>query len=142
MAGIRGRDTRPEVFLRKGLFAAGFRYVLHKRTLPGRPDVVLPKWNAVVFINGCFWHGHNCSLFKWPATNAVFWQSKIERNRIRDKDNLNRLKPSWRVLTVWECALKGAARLPPNEVIELAAKWIRSDRQVGLIKGRRRPKLR
>lgn len=107
MAGIRGRDTRPELLLRKALHARGLRYRLHDRRLPGRPDMVFPKWRTVVFVHGCFWHGHGCHLFKWPATRAEWWREKIGANRERDRRNAGELATlGWAVLTVWECELR------------------------------------
>lgn len=107
MAGIRGRDTRPELLLRRALHARGLRYRLHDQRLPGRPDMVFPKWKAVVFVHGCFWHGHGCRLFKWPATRAEWWREKIEANIARDARDVAALEAAgWRVLTVWECGLR------------------------------------
>ncbi|MDH4980936.1 very short patch repair endonuclease [Hyphomicrobium sp. D-2] len=111
MSRIRGRDTVPELLIRRALHAKGFRYRLHDRRLPGRPDLVFPKYRAVIFIHGCFWHGHDCHLFKWPSTRKEFWQEKIERNRARDDSAIRKLQENaWRVLIVWECALKGPHR--------------------------------
>ena len=108
MAGIRGKDTRPELVVRQELFRRGFRYRLHKKGLPGKPDLVLPKYNSVIFVNGCFWHGHECHLFKWPKSNKDFWEEKISGNRVRDQRNIQLLQSAgWRVLTVWECSFKG-----------------------------------
>jgi DNA mismatch endonuclease (patch repair protein) len=84
MSGIRSTGTRPEMILRRGLHRAGFRYRLHVRNLPGKPDLVFPRYNAVIFAHGCFWHGHDCHLFKWPSTRRDFWQAKIARNRVVD----------------------------------------------------------
>ena len=78
MAGIKGKDTNPEIFLRKALFALGFRFRLHRPDIPGRPDIVLPKHRALVLVHGCYWHGHQCRNFKWPVTNAQFWRDKID----------------------------------------------------------------
>jgi DNA mismatch endonuclease (patch repair protein) len=125
MAGIRGTNTKPELMLRKALHAAGFRYRLHDRTLPGKPDIVLPRYRAVVFAHGCFWHGHDCHLFKWPSTRPEFWQAKIARNReidILSNEALREL--GWRSAIVWECALKGRTRLPPDQLINALAGWI------------------
>lgn len=136
MAGIRGRNTQPEIVLRKGLHQAGFRYRLHAKGLPGKPDLVFPKYRAVIFAHGCFWHGHDCALFKWPSTRPNFWRAKITGNVTRDeavKEKL--LTAGWRVLTVWECALKGPGRLPSGEVITRSATWLHSDRQADEIKG-------
>ena len=126
MAGIKGRNTRPEMAVRKGLFRLGFRYRLHARNLPGIPDIVLPKYRAVVFVHGCFWHGHDCHLFKLPAANRDFWQRKIQRNRERDAEVRNQLQQAgWRICTVWECALRGRNRLPIDSVCEQIARWLR-----------------
>ena len=80
MSGIRGKNTRPELLIRKGLHARGFRFRLHDKRLPGKPDLVLPKYSAVIFVHGCFWHGHDCHLFKWPQSRREFWRKKITRN--------------------------------------------------------------
>ncbi len=118
MSRIRGRDTAPELLIRRALHAKGFRYRLHDRKLPGRPDLVFPKYRAVIFIHGCFWHGHDCHLFKWPSTRKEFWKAKIERNRERDDSAIRKLQENgWRVLIVWECSLKGARREPLQRVL-------------------------
>lgn len=128
MASIRGKDTKPELVLRKGLHRLGFRYCLHNRRLPGKPDIVFPRYRAVIFVNGCFWHGHNCHLFKWPSTREQFWKEKINRNREIDKLNITRLQNmGWRICIVWECSLEGKYRLPLEVVIEECARWIKSD---------------
>ena len=125
MARIGGRNTKPEVTLRKALFRLGFRYRLHPRDIPGRPDMVFPRWRAVVFVHGCFWHGHDCHLFRWPKGNAEFWQAKISGNVERDRRTLDTLvAQGWRVLTVWECAMRGIAGLPPEELAEAAARFL------------------
>lgn len=111
MSGIRGKDTKPELAIRRGLHALGFRYRLHARDLPGKPDIVLPRWRAVIFVHGCFWHGHDCHLFKWPKTRTEFWRQKITTNRQNDEKAVAALHAQgWRVLIVWECALKGRTR--------------------------------
>lgn len=126
MAGIRGKDTKPEMLIRRGLHARGFRYTLHCK-LPGKPDICLPKYRAVIFVHGCFWHGHDCHLFKWPSTRPEFWKAKIERNRVIDIAAVDQLLASdWRVATIWECALKGRHRLPHEEVVGLCADWLSS----------------
>jgi len=128
MAGIRGKDTKPELVLRRGLHAAGFRFRLHVRDLPGKPDMVFPKWRAVLFAHGCFWHGHDCHLFRIPSSRREFWETKIARNRVVDAASSNALQESgWRLGIVWECALKGRTRLPIEEVIARCAAWLRSD---------------
>jgi DNA mismatch endonuclease (patch repair protein) len=132
MAKIRDRNTKPELVLRKALFALGLRYRLHQKDLPGTPDLVFPKYGAVVFIHGCFWHGHSCKLFVTPATNREFWTTKIGQNRDRDKRALSQLgKLGWRVLTVWECALRGPEKTPVDEVAQRVKRWLSSQRQIG-----------
>lgn len=136
MAGIRGKDTAPELVLRSGLHKLGFRFCLHAKSLPGRPDLVFPRWQAVILINGCFWHGHACPLFKWPSTRVDFWRKKIEGNRARDAAALVNLDAKgWRSLTVWECALKGRTRLPVGEVVKRAAIWLTSGKGNSVIEG-------
>lgn len=130
MAAIKGADTKPEMLIRRGLHALGYRYRLHDRKLPGRPDIVLAKHDAVIFVNGCFWHGHACPLFRWPATRQDFWRAKITGNIERDARNIDMLiVAGWRVATVWECALKGRGRLPSEAVIDSLALWICSGGQ-------------
>ena len=108
MSGIRARDTKPEVFVRKALFRAGFRFRLHRRDLPGSPDVVLPGRRVAVFVHGCFWHAHDgCRYAKTPATRREFWESKLAANVERDKRAREvLLSAGWRVLVVWECATR------------------------------------
>ena len=128
MAGIRGADTKPELILRRGLHALGFRFRLHDRNLPGKPDIVFPRYKAVLFANGCFWHGHDCHLFKWPSTRAEFWHTKINRNREVDQRTSSALAEArWRQGIVWECALKGRGRQPFDSVIADCATWLRSE---------------
>jgi len=111
MAKIRSTNTKPEVFVRSALHRAGFRFRLHNRELPGRPDIVLPKHRTVVFVHGCFWHRHGCALASEPATRRAFWREKFARNVARDKRTAAALRRAgWRVLTVWECALRTKAR--------------------------------
>lgn len=136
MSGIRGKDTKPELYVRKALHAAGFRYRLHDRKLPGKPDIVLPKYRAVIFVHGCFWHGHDCHLFRLPATRTDFWQGKIEINVERDHRSEQALAVGgWRVAKVWECALKGKNRLAENAVSEQLAAWLRSEHDSLEIRG-------
>lgn len=107
MSGIRGKNTGPELMVRKYLHSKGFRFRLYAKELPGKPDLVFPKYKAVVFVHGCFWHGHECPLFKWPQTRAKFWKDKIVRNRAKDKRAATSLMTGgWRVCVVWECALR------------------------------------
>lgn len=127
MSGIRGRNTKPEIFVRQLLHGAGFRFRLHVRDLPGKPDIVLSRYHAVIFVNGCFWHGHDCRLFKWPATRAEFWRAKIGRNQSNDNKTRDALLNSgWRVGVVWECALRGAEK-NTDGVVRSLAEWLRSD---------------
>ncbi|MDP5281265.1 very short patch repair endonuclease [Sphingomonas sp. DG1-23] len=128
MAGIKGKNTNPELLLRKGLHARGFRFRLHDRSLPGTPDIVLPRYRAVIFAHGCFWHGHDCHLFKWPKTREEFWRAKIARNQELDaKAEATLAKTGWRYALIWECALKGRTRLPIETVLASCAEWIRSE---------------
>jgi DNA mismatch endonuclease (patch repair protein) len=111
MAKIRGTNTKPEVLVRSGLHRAGLRFRIHNRSLPGRPDIVLAKHRTVVFVHGCFWHRHGCSLSSEPATRRAFWRDKFARNVARDKRTAAALRRAgWRVLTVWECSLRTTAR--------------------------------
>lgn len=127
MAAIRGRNTKPELVVRQGLHALGFRYRLHDRQLPGRPDLVFAKYGAVLFVNGCFWHGHSCDLFRWPKTREEFWRAKIGGNVARDEAATSALRQAgWRTGVVWECALKGPGRLAAKEAIAAVADWLRS----------------
>jgi DNA mismatch endonuclease (patch repair protein) len=136
MAGIRGANTKPEMLVRRGLHALGFRFRLHGRKMPGKPDLVLPRYSAVIFVHGCFWHWHDCQLFKWPKTRHEFWRDKIEGNSERDSRAEAELKATgWRVLKVWECALRGRTRLEPQELIARAASWLRSAEPEGEIRG-------
>jgi DNA mismatch endonuclease, patch repair protein len=127
MAGIRGANTAPELFVRRALHALGFRYRLGGRGLPGKPDLVFPKYRAVVFIHGCFWHSHGCSYFKWPKTNPEFWREKLQGNVARDKRVAKELKSAgWSVLTIWECDLRKTGYGLPNKPIQDLAKKLRS----------------
>lgn len=137
MSGIRGRNTKPELMLRKGLHRIGFRFRLHVANLPGKPDIVLPRYRAVILAHGCFWHGHDCHLFKLPSTRQDFWKAKIERNRVVDERTLQALRSlGWRVGVVWECSLKGKSRLSPDDVAKLCGEWLRSDTALLEIRGR------
>lgn len=136
MAGIRGKDTRPEMVIRRGLHRIGFRYRLHASELPGKPDLLFSRYHSVVFVHGCFWHGHDCHLFKWPSTRTEFWRDKIKRNRIVDRRSVKKLKKDgWRVLVIWECALKGPRKRPLQEILAEASHWIRKGTSVDEIKG-------
>lgn len=108
MSHIRSKNTKPEILVRKELFSRGFRYRINVSGLPGKPDIVLPKYRTVIFVNGCFWHGHSgCRYFVLPKTNPTFWEQKIRSNQQRDKDDKVILESmGWQVLTIWECQLK------------------------------------
>lgn len=117
MSRIKSRDTKPELTVRSMLHRRGFRFRLHRRDLPGRPDIVLPKCRAAVLVHGCFWHRHDCPLFVMPATRTEFWSQKLESNRQRDRSQRAALEHAgWRTLVIWECALKGAGRLNENDL--------------------------
>ena len=120
MAAIRGKDTKPEMLVRKFLFSRGFRYRLNHPRLPGHPDLVLRKYRTVIFVNGCFWHGHeDCKYFRLPKTNIDFWKNKIEQNKERDKKEQCQLAAmGWHCITVWECQLKPKVR---NQTLESLA---------------------
>ncbi|WP_323748598.1 very short patch repair endonuclease [Dyella silvae] len=136
MRAIGPTNTAPELQVRKALHAAGLRFRLHVRDLPGTPDLVLPKYRSVIFVHGCFWHGHDCHLFKVPATGTSFWLKKIESNRHRDATTSRKLlDEGWRVLTIWECALKGRNKLPISEVTERTHLWLCSEYPLGTIRG-------
>lgn len=109
MSRIRGKDTKPEILVRKFLFSKGFRFRLHDKRFPGKPDIVLPKYKTVIFINGCFWHGHeNCRYYVTPKTRTEWWLSKISKNKKNDLTAKKMmLERGWNVLTLWECDLKG-----------------------------------
>lgn len=136
MAGIRGKHTKPELMIRRGLHALGFRFRLHDRNLPGAPDLLLPRWRAAIFVHGCFWHGHDCHLFRLPGTREEFWRKKIARNRERDTEVEALLeRAGWRVMQIWECSIKGPRKIGVEPVISLVADWLRSGLQHGEIRG-------
>ena len=107
MAAIRSINTKPEIYVRKALHAAGFRFRLHRANIPGKPDIILPRYKAAVFVHGCFWHGHGCKSDHQPHTNKPYWTAKIQRNIERDARNLNALEDAgWRTAIVWECSIE------------------------------------
>ena len=127
MSAIRGKHTKPEIQIRRGLFSRGYRYRLHRQDLPGKPDLVLPKYRAVIQVQGCFWHKHNCRYFKWPATRPEFWRQKIEGNVVRDQRALYQLKTKdWRALIIWECALKRNSPSEFEDLIDQIEQWLHS----------------
>ena len=106
MSKISSKDTKPEILVRKFLFSKGFRYRINVKTLPGKPDIVLPKYKTVIFVNGCFWHGHNCKKGKLPSSNIDFWRGKISNNKLRDDKNSDLLiKLGWKVIIIWQCEI-------------------------------------
>ena len=112
MSQIKGKNTKPEELVRKYLFSQGLRYRKNDKRLPGSPDIVLPKYKTVIFVNGCFWHGHKgCKYFVWPKSNVDFWEEKINQNIMRDSNKIAQLEElDWKVLIVWECELKKQIR--------------------------------
>jgi DNA mismatch endonuclease, patch repair protein len=129
MAGIRSGNTKPELVLRKGLHARGFRFRLHRRDLPGRPDLVLPRYRACLFVHGCFWHRHpDCRFATTPATRTDFWLAKFALNVQRDRKSISALRNlDWRVGVVWECALRPAKS---DRAIALITEWLHSDQML------------
>jgi DNA mismatch endonuclease (patch repair protein) len=124
MASIKSGNTGIECAVRKGLFSIGYRYRIHGKGLPGSPDIVLPKYSATIFVHGCYWHGHDCGIFRMPKTNSMFWARKIARNQERDMLNIMTLQlVGWRVAVVWECALVGA-RGDTKAVVEQLSNWL------------------
>ncbi|MFS8042785.1 very short patch repair endonuclease [Xanthobacter sp. AM33] len=136
MAGIRGKNTRPELAIRKRLHALGYRYRLHPGDVPGKPDFVLPRYRAAVFVHGCFWHGHDCALFRIPGTRTDFWRSKIESNRARDvRVAMNLGAAHWRQLTIWECSFRGRGSITLEKVIDETVRWLASSEPTYEIRG-------
>jgi DNA mismatch endonuclease (patch repair protein) len=125
MSRIRQRDTNPEMVVRRGLHALGFRFRLQDRRLPGRPDLVFARYRVAVFVHGCFWHAHGCHLSKMPETRKEFWETKLGANAARDGKAIASLQAAgWRVLVIWECAMRGVKRLEEAEMLGLAANFI------------------
>jgi DNA mismatch endonuclease (patch repair protein) len=127
MSRIRGRDTKPELLVRRGLHALGLRFRVNRKDLPGKPDLVFPRFRAIIFVHGCYWHGHDCPRFKLPSTRREFWAAKISKNKQRDQRASERLLESgWRVLTVWECSLVGPARRNFADVMGFCERFVRT----------------
>ena len=124
MSRIKGKDTKPEEIIRKYLFSQGFRYRKNDKRLPGSPDIVLPKYKTVIFVNGCFWHKHEgCKYFVWPQNNAEFWRKKIDGNVLRDQKKEEQLRCNgWHVIVIWECQLKTAPRQETLEKLVMEIK--------------------
>ncbi len=141
MVGIGSRNTKPELEIRSMLHQRGFRFRLHRPDLPGKPDIVFPKYRAVILVHGCFWHGHGCHLFQWPKTREDFWRKKIGSNIMRDRKQFSALrKADWRVATIWECALKGRYRLSVETIADTCAEWLLSNEsELGLRGDETRP---
>jgi DNA mismatch endonuclease (patch repair protein) len=135
MSRIGSADTKPEMLVRKFLFSKGFRFRLHSKNLPGKPDIVLKKYRAVIFVNGCFWHNHvGCRYAKIPDSNRDYWLPKLQRNKERDEEERNALLAlGWRVLIVWECAIKTKASR--EKALPEVESWLRGSDPVGEIAG-------
>jgi DNA mismatch endonuclease (patch repair protein) len=130
MSAIKGAHTRPERLIRSLLHRRGYRFRLQATDLPGKPDIVLPRYHAVILIHGCFWHGHNCPLFHWPKTRAEFWREKIGKNKLRDQRNQILLHDAgWRVAIVWECVLRGKAEKYADLVAAKLIDWLESQQE-------------
>lgn len=136
MAGIRAKNTRPELAIRRALHRKGFRYRLHSPHVPGKPDIIFPAYRAAIFVHGCFWHGHSCRFFKLPQTRQEFWREKIERNRMRDAYVGQQVTiAGWRRLTIWECALRGQGKNAAERLATRVEKWLRSRSKILEIRG-------
>ena len=123
MSGIKNKNTKPEIMIRKELFGNGFRYRLHNGKLPGKPDMVFKKYMAVIFIHGCFWHGHDCKYFVWPKSNREFWRDKINGNKKNDKKVIRELhEMGYRICIVWECIIRDHALFP--KAMKKIVKWL------------------
>lgn len=138
MAGIRSKNTKPEIALRRALHRRGFRYRLHSTDLPGKPDLVFRSSRAVIFVHGCFWHGHDCLLFRLPSTRRQFWADKISANRRHDELVRAQLADlGWRQLVIWECATRGKGANDMEAVADRIAMWIKSRRRSAEFRGQK-----
>lgn len=134
MSSIRRKDTSPELALRSILHKSGLRYRLHSKKLPGTPDIVFPRFKAVLFVHGCYWHSHGCYKSTVPKSRREFWKKKFDENKERDARNIEALLGlGWRVMTVWECALKGKMSLPDSDITAFIKTWLSSSEQIGEI---------
>lgn len=125
MSKIKGKNTKPEKMVRSALHAEGYRFRLHRKDLPGNPDIVLPKYRAAIYVNGCFWHGHECPLFKWPKTREEFWRTKILENMHRDQKNYQKIiSMGWRVCVVWECSIRSRSYETLNASMQRLTEWL------------------
>lgn len=123
MSQIKGQNTKPEVLVRKTLWKLGYRYRLHRKDLPGKPDIVFSSRRKVIFVHGCFWHRHECEYFRWPATREAFWRQKIEGNAARDMRTQRRLKDiGWDYLIIWECEIK---KKPLKDIVQKAIRFLK-----------------
>lgn len=137
MASILSKNTKPEIIIRSALHKAGFRFRLHDKALPGKPDITLPKYKAVIQINGCFWHAHNCDVGKIPASKQEYWKPKLARTKQREEANRQKLNElGYTVLTIWECALVRKNKLPLDMLISDIAAWITSKAGNAEIRGK------
>jgi DNA mismatch endonuclease (patch repair protein) len=138
MSRIRNADTAPELLIRRGLHMRGYRFRLHRKEIPGCPDLTLPKYRSVILVNGCFWHGHECPMFKIPETRKAFWTAKIRKNRERDAFVLSALSAMrWRAFVLWECSIKGPGRRPLDSVLNEIAAWLAGNDERGTLTGKR-----
>jgi DNA mismatch endonuclease (patch repair protein) len=138
MSRIRNADTAPELLIRRGLHMRGYRFRLHRKDLPGCPDITLPKYRSVILVNGCFWHGHECPMFKVPETRKEFWTAKIRKNRERDAFVLSALAAmGWRTFVLWECSIKGPGRKSLDSILNEIAAWLGGNDERGTITGSR-----
>ncbi len=127
MASVKNKNTKPEVNIRKALFAKGLRYKIHNKNLPGCPDLVFPKYKAVIFIHGCFWHNHDCKHGQLPSTNVAFWKEKLEKNEKRDRRSIVELKDiGWKVKVIWLCQLKNRKNFKSEDAIIEIIEWLKS----------------
>lgn len=127
MSLVKTKGTNLEIWLRLRLHAHGFRYRLNVNKLPGKPDIVLPKYKCVIFVNGCFWHRHDCHFFQWPKTNQDWWIKKLSTNRKRDLEVQDKLRElGWRVMVVWKCAIQGTTKLNDKVLLEMVISWIKN----------------
>jgi len=138
MAGIRATNTKPEIIVRKALHRLGYRYGLHCRDVPGKPDLVFRSRRAVIFVHGCFWHGHDCRYFRLPSTRPAFWSNKIARNQARDSVVAEQLKAAgWRQLIIWECAIRDQKAPEVEKLISRVVRWLESDARRTQMRGKR-----
>jgi len=125
MAAIKSKNTKPELLIENILKNSGVKFTAQDKSLPGKPDFVIPDYRAVIFVHGCFWHGHDCHLFKWPKSRTEFWKKKITGNIERDRKNIKTLKSEgWWVLEIWECSLKGRNKMPFDVLVSKIENWI------------------